>query len=166
MFKLRKVSFSNHPILGNLALDFCDAQGNAVDTVLIAGENGVGKSTLLDMLYLITSGQIDFPVRLELEDDSSDPVSIIRPCIEKHGTFWQTSVEGQYVSGGNVTSALKSGTLSSIFSDVSINFTTNGRGVSKDVSPERKKGCKRESDMVLYILRSIAIAYAKEVKQQ
>ena len=41
MFKIRKVEFINHPILGNLTLDFCDARGHAVDTVIFAGENGV-----------------------------------------------------------------------------------------------------------------------------
>lgn len=27
MYKIRKVDFLNHPILGNLSLNFCDANG-------------------------------------------------------------------------------------------------------------------------------------------
>ena len=51
MNKIRKITFNNHPILNNLCLDFCDSDGNAVDTVIIAGENGCGKSTILECLY-------------------------------------------------------------------------------------------------------------------
>lgn len=35
MYKIGKVDFLNHPILGNLSLNFCDANGHAVDTVII-----------------------------------------------------------------------------------------------------------------------------------
>ena len=49
--KLKSIRFKEHPVLGNLFVDFCDSDGNAVDTILIAGENGTGKSTLL-MKYI------------------------------------------------------------------------------------------------------------------
>ena len=43
MYKIKKILFNNHPILGKLELDFCDGNGKAVDTVIFAGENGNGK---------------------------------------------------------------------------------------------------------------------------
>ena len=58
MLKIRSITFREHPIFKNLTLDFCDADGNAVDTVIIAGENGTGKSTILNFLYDLTSGQV------------------------------------------------------------------------------------------------------------
>lgn len=58
MLKIRSITFRNHPILKNLTLDFCDGNGNAVDTVIIAGENGTGKSTILNFLYDLASGQV------------------------------------------------------------------------------------------------------------
>ena len=49
--KFRKISFENHPILGNMSLDFTDENGNTIDSIIIAGENGCGKSVLLDELF-------------------------------------------------------------------------------------------------------------------
>ena len=57
MKRIRKAKFKNHPILKNLELDFCDRNDNAVDTVIFAGENGTGKTTVFNALYeLITGG--------------------------------------------------------------------------------------------------------------
>ena len=69
MKKIRKVQFKNHPVLGNLHLDFCDRHGNAVDTVIIAGENGTGKSTILGELYNFSIKSIISNASLELEEN-------------------------------------------------------------------------------------------------
>ena len=49
--KIRKISFENHNILGNITFDFTDKNGNTVDTIIIAGENGCGKSVFLNELF-------------------------------------------------------------------------------------------------------------------
>ena len=67
MLKIRKVKFINHPILGDLTLDFCDASGHAVDTVIFAGENGVGKSTILNALYELSANNTKTELNLEIE---------------------------------------------------------------------------------------------------
>lgn len=46
--KILSIEFQNHSILGNLRLDFTDKEGNPVDTVILAGENGCGKTTILE----------------------------------------------------------------------------------------------------------------------
>ncbi|ELC6413590.1 ATP-binding protein [Enterobacter hormaechei] len=47
--KLRKIKWNNHTVLGNLFLDFVNSQTNKpYNTILLAGENGTGKSTILD----------------------------------------------------------------------------------------------------------------------
>jgi len=46
--KILSIEFEKHPILGNLKLDFADKNGNPVDTVILAGENGCGKTTILE----------------------------------------------------------------------------------------------------------------------
>ena len=49
--KFRRISFENHPILGNISFDFTNMNGDTIDTIIIAGENGCGKSVLLNELF-------------------------------------------------------------------------------------------------------------------
>jgi predicted ATPase len=49
--KIRKIGFENHPVFGELELDFTDKDGKTINTIIIAGENGVGKSLLLNTIF-------------------------------------------------------------------------------------------------------------------
>lgn len=49
--RIRKIELRNHPILANLKLDFTDENGQSIDTIIFAGENGTGKTSVLDLLY-------------------------------------------------------------------------------------------------------------------
>lgn len=59
MIKIKSIKFDNHAILGNLELDFCDKDGNPADTIIIAGENGTGKTTILEEIYKVMNYQTD-----------------------------------------------------------------------------------------------------------
>jgi predicted ATPase len=49
--KIKKVKWSNHPILGNLELDFTNqVTGEPFSNILFAGENGSGKTTILETI--------------------------------------------------------------------------------------------------------------------
>ena len=49
--KIRKVKWKGHPILGDLELDFVNPNTKmAYDTIVLAGENGSGKTTIIDTL--------------------------------------------------------------------------------------------------------------------
>ena len=49
--KIRKIKYNNHPVLGNLQLDFVNpATDQAFDTVVFIGENGTGKTTILSTI--------------------------------------------------------------------------------------------------------------------
>lgn len=61
MMKLRKVNFKNHPIFNDLELSFVDSSNRAYNTIIFAGENGVGKSILLNTLFQL----IKVPTRNE-----------------------------------------------------------------------------------------------------
>ena len=46
---IKKIKWSNHPILGNLELDLINpATGQPFETIVFAGENGAGKTTILE----------------------------------------------------------------------------------------------------------------------
>lgn len=49
--KIKKVKWLDHPILGNLEIDFTNAiTGESFESILFAGENGTGKTTILETL--------------------------------------------------------------------------------------------------------------------
>lgn len=47
---VRKIKWNNHDILGNLELDFTKPDGSIYNTIVLAGENGTGKTTILETL--------------------------------------------------------------------------------------------------------------------
>ncbi|WP_394879954.1 AAA family ATPase [Gaetbulibacter sp. M235] len=49
--RFRKIALENHPIFTNLNLDFTDEENKSVETLILAGENGAGKTSVLDLLY-------------------------------------------------------------------------------------------------------------------
>jgi predicted ATPase len=70
--RIVELGFKNHPILGNLQLDFKDTTGKAAPIVILCGENGTGKSKILDEIFTLLSAKdapkwkyID-PVKVEL----------------------------------------------------------------------------------------------------
>lgn len=53
--KIRKITIKNYKIFDNLELDFTDSNGNTLDTVVLAGINGSGKTSILQLLQKIFS---------------------------------------------------------------------------------------------------------------
>ena len=54
--KIRKVKWANHPILGDLELNFINSTTNKpYSTIVLAGENGTGKTTILETLNTFLS---------------------------------------------------------------------------------------------------------------
>lgn len=88
MPKIRKVHINGHPILGDLNLDFCGPNGRAVDTVILAGENGAGKSTIMGLLYDLVSGNSDaLPfASVKVEFEEAEAVATLVFTFEKSGT--------------------------------------------------------------------------------
>lgn len=47
---ITKVKWKNYKALGNLELDFTNATGEPYNTIVLAGENGTGKTTVLESI--------------------------------------------------------------------------------------------------------------------
>ncbi len=71
MCKIRKIVFHEHPVLKNLSLNFCDSEGKCIDTIIFAGENGTGKSTIINSIYMLVSRTANFEADVEFEKDGN-----------------------------------------------------------------------------------------------
>jgi AAA15 family ATPase/GTPase len=60
--KIKSLEFQNHPLFGNLSLNFCDPHGKPYDFIVIAGENGTGKTQLLEIIFAFRESQNKFVV--------------------------------------------------------------------------------------------------------
>ena len=85
--KIRKVKYNNHPILGDLELDFVNPITNvAYNNVVFVGENGTGKTTILrtisDYINCITLRPFEY---IEYEADGN--IFRILPLQGENGTF-------------------------------------------------------------------------------
>ena len=49
--KIKSIEFHDSPVLGDFRIDFTDTSGQPVDTIILAGENGCGKSSILQAVY-------------------------------------------------------------------------------------------------------------------
>lgn len=138
MYKIRKITFIDHPFLKNLSLDFCDINGNAVNTVILAGENGNGKSTIINELYgNLSSHQINnMIVEIETEND------IVNIRYQKRDT--NSYSISTYDSNENDIQ-FPTNDLHAIFSDVDINFHSEQIYTVTSLSLDEEKDSRRST---------------------
>lgn len=136
MYKVRKIKFIDHPILKNMELNFVGKDGKAVDTVIFAGENGCGKSTIIDELYKVVAGQL--PVSNITEYEVDGEIYTVR-IVNKSDDI--DSIEF-FDKNGNST-YVKLPAFSAIFSDVDINFHSNGISTVTSMTLDEQYRCKR-----------------------
>lgn len=123
MIKIRKIAFKDHPILGNLALDFCGRDGKAVDTVIFAGENGCGKSTIVNAICNALDSTFMGLSRIEWEKENVNHFVDI-----KYEGKWAEYTDDTGTSAYGIISLQQYNDgkpISTIFSDVDINFNAN-----------------------------------------
>ena len=74
--KIKKIQFQNHPVLGSLEIDFLGMDGKLVDTIIFAGENGVGKSQIINALYSALTPHPRCACKLIIEDLDGNEVEV------------------------------------------------------------------------------------------
>lgn len=127
MSRIKCIKFKNHPVLGDLYLDFTDNNGNVADTVIFAGENGTGKSTVLNELYSLTAGRMRSEALIELEVEQK---TVLLDCKLNGGMHYAFINGNRHITGSS--DFMRQYGLKGIFSDVDINF--NSRDLSSVTS--------------------------------
>ena len=54
---ITRIKWKNHNVLGNLEFDFTKEDGTSYKTIVIAGENGTGKTTILETIAEFFGGK-------------------------------------------------------------------------------------------------------------
>ncbi|MBE4947286.1 AAA family ATPase [Chryseobacterium culicis] len=85
--KIRKVKWKDHPILGNLELDFLREDNTPFDGIILAGENGVGKTSIIESIStFINFGSFEFFEFIEYETNGKI-LKAIQPTVQQHPKF-------------------------------------------------------------------------------
>ncbi|OUQ07028.1 hypothetical protein B5E92_10035 [Erysipelatoclostridium sp. An15] len=96
--KIKKIQLENNIYFGNATFDFTKNDGSIVDTIILAGENGSGKTQLLNLIYefstlptggIVSSEKRTFTVLLSTEELSliSSNMNNSTPIISPTGEF-------------------------------------------------------------------------------
>ena len=127
MTKIVHIKFHDHPVLGDLELDFRGSDGKSADTIIFAGENGVGKSTIINFLYKLFTYSANEVCDVVLEQNGVEAAykfSYVKyPGVDRPFYSTQGGVIVQpMIFERNNTSCRKIFGFSVIYSDVDINF--------------------------------------------
>ena len=122
MLRIRKITFKNHSVLGDLSLDFCNSNGKAVDTIIFAGENGCGKSSIMNAVYFSLNSGMRNISHIEWEYNGINHYADMQ--LSKYGLIGSDDT-GKSVGGSvSLSSFFSENAIRGIFSDVDINFKT------------------------------------------
>ena len=130
---LRGLQFINHPVLHNLKLNFCNDEGVPLDTIILAGENGTGKSTILNALNDIMSRQYDIEQKVLLEVQTQEGIRFVEYSCDRSRGGAMINTVAKDLSGRQCECREFSATKA-IYSDVDINF--HGRAIESVTSKE------------------------------
>ena len=61
--KIRKLHIKNYKVFNDLELDFTDANGKTLDTIVLAGLNGSGKTTVLEIIRKMFEGMLMYDLK-------------------------------------------------------------------------------------------------------
>lgn len=146
MYKIRKITFQDNPVLGNLIIDFCGVDGKAVDTVIIAGENGMGKSTVLNELFKVASHAVSTPMIVEFQEEEKVFTITYSFRERANGASLLYANDGLGMNVFIQTSDIKNRyKFSGIFSDVDINFKAGEVSTVTSLTLDSETNSRRSS---------------------
>lgn len=150
MYKVRKIKFIDHPILKNMEFNFVGMDGKAVDTVIFAGENGCGKSTIIDELYKVVTGQR--PVSNITEYEVDGKIYTVRLTRQSEYSYLSEILD----QNGNRTN-INIPAFSAIFSDVDINFHSKEISTVTSMTLDEQHRFKRSDNNLPTVINQLFV---------
>ena len=100
---IKKIKWKDHSVLGNLELNLCNAEGKPYNTIILAGENGTGKTTILETLaeFLARKSIAPFDFIRYSVGNNEFELHYDEKCNPEHGFHIRTSLkdgQGKYVN--------------------------------------------------------------------
>ncbi len=158
--RLKSIKFDNHPILGDLEVDFCDNEGKPVDTIIIAGENGTGKSTLINALFSITENKFNSNLQnstLKIMNKTSNKELSITYKNDSPDKRIRIVKGVYYTTLSEHTHFKRKFPLSAIFSDVDINFTSGATSTVTTLEIDQESESRRSSHLLATEMKQLLI---------
>ena len=160
MYKIKKIKIKNHPILKNIELDFCGQDGIPADTVIIAGENGTGKSALLNELYKIASHSVNREMIVEITNGShtSTLTYYLRRFPDRTPAYSMYVKDGQGMDTYSTSDIIKHRyPFGGIFSDVDINFNAKNISTVTSLTLDAEKESRRSTSDLPTAIKQLLI---------
>lgn len=96
--KIKKIKLENNIFFGDTTFDFTNENGEIMDTIILAGENGSGKTQLLNLLYefstlptggIVSTEKREFTIQLSSEElfQITSNMNATTPLISPSGEF-------------------------------------------------------------------------------
>ena len=123
--KIRKLKIKNYKIFDDVEFDFTDAEGKTLDTIVLAGVNGCGKTTVLEVLKSLFMRDFSVYNNIEIEFELSVGERIIStsqiPAIADNDPILKK------ISRNNLTFNIEDGDLASLrhFMELRSRITNN-----------------------------------------
>lgn len=112
--KIRKLKIKNYKIFDDVEFDFTDAEGNTLDTIVLAGVNGCGKTTVLEIIRAFfnndfsdefNKSEIIFEVEIKFEDGRWKDFNTMLPRLsyKKSEPGWAVTVFNFIANKNSIT---------------------------------------------------------------
>lgn len=95
---ITKIKWKNHPVLGNLSLNLLNASNQPYKNIVLAGENGCGKTTILETLsdFLNFKSAVPFDYIEYIDGSSTYIATTTNPNVPSNYYIYQNLVNGNY----------------------------------------------------------------------